>query len=441
MRTRGKEKRHARLYFLVVLVLLIVIVVVGWKKRNYVSIMPPEAPEIAEKRRSPDNAYFALEALLEELPDPPAKLIVKGDERSADVEYYELKEGSLGSIVDVARPDDDPLLLEYIEYGDTLSKKLKPIFEEPFLLSPEIYGVNRGPHFANAWKYQQVSRLMIARAEFLARADSKKALELLVNSLKFGRIVTPDCSEMLYRTALSLQNDSLMHIVAVARNADSVDALLAARDALQQFSETDISPSSNVEYVFRSLDVHYREGNVIHRQPRSNTDDKLVDMILNSGAFIDDCFNEWQEKIWLKSYRKNWETYLEVCAMPHSEFRKWAETNPLLAETFEQGWLYVPSWTGIHSYTLSQYRGTRLVVALESHQNEHKAYPGTLNQLVPEFIDEVPIDPYDGKQFKYRALKDDYVLYSVGPHGDGDDGGKIAYDVIIHGPQDEIEDR
>jgi hypothetical protein len=44
--------------------------------------------------------------------------------------------------------------------------------------------------------------------------------------------------------------------------------------------------------------------------------------------------------------------------------------------------------------------------------------------LIPEFLDKVPTDPYDGKPLRYRRLDDGVVVYSIGRDGK-DDGGKL----------------
>ncbi len=66
---------------------------------------------------------------------------------------------------------------------------------------------------------------------------------------------------------------------------------------------------------------------------------------------------------------------------------------------------------------------TRAAVAVEQYRMEHGEYPKTLNALVPEFLAEVPVDPYSGKQLVYRP---DPVrlfrLYSIGPNEKDDDG-------------------
>ena len=62
-------------------------------------------------------------------------------------------------------------------------------------------------------------------------------------------------------------------------------------------------------------------------------------------------------------------------------------------------------------------------IALKRYQIKNGRWPETLNELVPEFIASVRIDPYDGKPLKYHTTADGwYLLYGVGENG-VDDGG------------------
>jgi hypothetical protein len=48
--------------------------------------------------------------------------------------------------------------------------------------------------------------------------------------------------------------------------------------------------------------------------------------------------------------------------------------------------------------------------------------PTKLAQLVPEFLPTVPVDPFDGKPFRYLVDDLEIKVYSVGVNGI-DDGG------------------
>ena len=74
------------------------------------------------------------------------------------------------------------------------------------------------------------------------------------------------------------------------------------------------------------------------------------------------------------------------------------------------------------------------LVAVERYRAVHGRSPESLDQLVPDFIPKVPIDPFDGQPLRYRLDPDRYVVYSVGEDrqddgGDPDDEGR--FDVVL----------
>ena len=52
--------------------------------------------------------------------------------------------------------------------------------------------------------------------------------------------------------------------------------------------------------------------------------------------------------------------------------------------------------------------------------------PKSLGALVPDFIDAVPLDPYDGEPLRYRTEGDAFVVYTLGKDG-VDDGGELGF--------------
>ena len=80
---------------------------------------------------------------------------------------------------------------------------------------------------------------------------------------------------------------------------------------------------------------------------------------------------------------------------------------------------------------------TRLMLNLERYRHRHGEYPGTLEALVPEFIEAIPPDPAHSGAFIYRRVEDDahgrdYLLYSTGPDGE-DDGAKVVTEIWAMG--------
>jgi len=72
----------------------------------------------------------------------------------------------------------------------------------------------------------------------------------------------------------------------------------------------------------------------------------------------------------------------------------------------------------------AEMRLLRLELAIQAWRKTDGRLPESLSELVPQIIDEIPVDPFDpdGGTMKYRRTEDGYVLYSVGPNGI-DDGG------------------
>jgi hypothetical protein len=65
---------------------------------------------------------------------------------------------------------------------------------------------------------------------------------------------------------------------------------------------------------------------------------------------------------------------------------------------------------------------TIAAIALKRYQLRHGKYPKTLDELVPEFLREVPVDWMDGQKLRYRPEGETFVLWSVGEDGKDDNG-------------------
>jgi hypothetical protein len=70
--------------------------------------------------------------------------------------------------------------------------------------------------------------------------------------------------------------------------------------------------------------------------------------------------------------------------------------------------------------TLARLRAAQLMVALRLYQSEKGKAPATLDALVPEYLPEVPADPYDGRPFRYRLSAGERVEWPA------DDSGHIV---------------
>jgi len=71
----------------------------------------------------------------------------------------------------------------------------------------------------------------------------------------------------------------------------------------------------------------------------------------------------------------------------------------------------------------------RTAVAIERYRLAKGALPKDLATLAPDYLDQAPIDPFDGRPIRYRRTEPGYRLYSVFKDGQDNDGkGKDEVD-------------
>ncbi len=77
----------------------------------------------------------------------------------------------------------------------------------------------------------------------------------------------------------------------------------------------------------------------------------------------------------------------------------------------------------------------RTATAIERYRLAAGKIPDRLDDLVPKYIEQVPIDPFDGQPIRYRRTEPGYVLWSVTDDGK-DNGGKEREEVGKGEPYD-----
>ncbi len=83
-------------------------------------------------------------------------------------------------------------------------------------------------------------------------------------------------------------------------------------------------------------------------------------------------------------------------------------------------------WQMVRS--VSHRRATLASLAISAYRTEHRASPDALEDLVPKYLSEIPLDAFSQQPLRYRRLPDgEILLYSVGPDLIDDGGTKIQY--------------
>jgi hypothetical protein len=71
-------------------------------------------------------------------------------------------------------------------------------------------------------------------------------------------------------------------------------------------------------------------------------------------------------------------------------------------------------------------RVTVTALWLAVYRQEQGRYPASLQELVPAYLPEVPLDVYDGQPLRYQRRGDGFVLYSIGPDGQDNGGADLS---------------
>jgi hypothetical protein len=87
--------------------------------------------------------------------------------------------------------------------------------------------------------------------------------------------------------------------------------------------------------------------------------------------------------------------------------------------------IFAPSFGHIAQIDLRVAAGvdcTMVALAIERYRLAKGSLPKELADLVPRYIDKVPLDPFDGKPLRYKLTEPGYIVYSIGENGT-DEGG------------------
>ena len=114
----------------------------------------------------------------------------------------------------------------------------------------------------------------------------------------------------------------------------------------------------------------------------------------------------------------------------------WLEPEKVWSRTAYKNWRYaLARWTMRRTMRAAEQKATdkyylqqtelrllRADLALRLYRLEKGAYPNRLEDLVPRYLDSVPIDPFSNQPLVYRPKTGSYLLYSVGPDRTDDAG-------------------
>lgn len=132
----------------------------------------------------------------------------------------------------------------------------------------------------------------------------------------------------------------------------------------------------------------------------------------------------------LSLYLEHMDELVRTLRLPYPEsLMKAAAVADRLAQRVPKHYVYsgvmlyiLPRYVSKFQFDIAELGSARVAMAVERFRIERDRLPDTLDELVPAFVDAVPLDPFDGRRLRYRRTGNEFCVYSVGRNR-ADDGG------------------
>ena len=289
-------------------------------------------------------------------------------------------------------------------------------------LTPPVETIDTLTPYVNSWLHME--EILDARSR-LAWLDGRfaEAADDLAVGLRFGDLVQKDASSLIvYLVGVAIFSSSAESTMELARDPAAPPETLARLAA-----ELEMAGPFDGGLVLAMKTEHRTACNVV-----DDLREKQEQMMLY--ACIDSNTNRWMA--WLSNFRYFFQpnqtkrNLAEVHRfMIDQATRIYADMEPFDISDKEGGRWAVLRPNAIGNYvflimlpsekivearcrTDGLLAGAKLVVACHRFARDKGRWPETLAELVPDYLGEVPRDPYDGAPFRYSAEKG--LVWAVG---------------------------
>ena len=358
--------------------------------------IPPESAELAQKRADRENnGWYLLEQLYAEVPARPLPLWGPIPDDPKTEANYKALPGSLGSRALVDRPDDDPLLQEYLASAQRLVPRLRDVLAKPYILLPPEASDPNGGEFFHHWNrgsYFEQNRilfpLLLTHAFDLSGQPG--------GSAESAQIVR-NCCELIER----LYEASAMEFVYGAY--DTVwDTLVR------------LQPEHQRELLTWALQMQAQQRPSRQKLEFDLRQHKIfLDHIRKEGTI----FRPLEIPQYIRHrmlFMRHFDYLFKTAYMKPKEFQRLLEQDPIVMG-FDSNFVGF-SLNQDHSFTArwnSMMNTAILILAIELYRHQHDKLPEALNELATAgYIAQLPEDPYadTGVTYLYESTQNEYRL-------------------------------
>ncbi|HQE83202.1 MAG TPA: hypothetical protein PLM14_09395 [Candidatus Hydrogenedentes bacterium] len=407
MRRRTKQTSAKRRIFLFLGLLLVFAgLVVAARFYRTKPLIEPESPEMAAKRMSPDNAYYALLEVAKDLPAPPKNL--RG----------EIGPSVIASQMAVRRPDDDPEMIDYFETTRPAAEAIVQILDQKAYYCAPLEFLERNRQVLDS--FQQLARILCAHALYAAKkGNPEQASKFALSCLRLGDSVAKDGPFDNVNSGCEIVDQAAACAMCLPWADYSQECLRSFSSALDVLRPAGIDLSRSVDWEFRLVEA----GGIYAFSEEDG----------NSGLMA-----SMREAALRRFLRKHEAALRKAAQLSYPELPAWSGRQRRTRH-IEHRVLPTRLMRAVESSVVNVTRartsveGLRAVLALALYKMMRGTYPELLEALTPEFLDSVPVDAYMAAPLRYSAANGTYRMYSVGLLGK-DDAGDPRQDVLFPPP-------
>lgn len=371
-------------------------IVVAHLRAPYVPYEEP--PEFVAKRLDRENnAYYALLDAAALLPLTPPEIGYIKDETGFGSNFKPEPE-SVGSLIRVWRPDDDTLLLEFVEKSKPAMELARAAASKPYFLFPPVdwtasYEQLERPVFQNLLPLYQLRGLLVldSASKSCSTNPAEDACRLMQQALDLSFKMNAD-RYCWFEPAETF-----------ATNVIRKSCIEHQREMLQWLDETRRTwtpQQAGIDFCIRHMlkselprDTGYSRR--WWRRVSRSAEDRVV--------FL-------REKLFVRRHET---LYREAAQLIYLQYNLQKEKFKPLQTPSRRYFDLSPHGASVNANSrfFARVDGLRIAIALELYRHDHASYPDSLDSLAPDYLSELPLNPYDGSAFSYQREGKDYILY------------------------------